>query len=73
MACIGSQGELTESARKMLTALGKPGTAEDVAARAGLPLFRVCGGLREISEAGLVGLNGGAYLPTQHGLDLLPV
>jgi DNA-binding IclR family transcriptional regulator len=72
MACIGNHGELTESARKMLTALERPGTAEDVAARSGLPLFRVRGGLREMSEAGLVELNGGAYSPTQRGLDLLP-
>ena len=47
MACIGSQGELTESAFKMLTALEKPGTAEDVAARTGLPLFRVRGFWRD--------------------------
>ena len=72
MACIGSQGELTESALKMLTALEKPGTAEDVAARTGLPLFRVRGGLREMAEAGLVELKDGAYSPTRRGLDLLP-
>jgi DNA-binding IclR family transcriptional regulator len=72
MACIGSQGELTESARKMLTALEKPGKAEDVAVRTGLPLYRVRGGLREMSEAGLVELNGSAYSPTQRGVALLP-
>ena len=72
MACISSQGELTESARKMLTSLEEPGTAEDVAARAGLPLFRVRGGLREMAEAGLVELNSGIYSPTQRGLALLP-
>ena len=71
MACIGNQGELTESARKMLTALGEPGTAEDVAARAGLPLYRVRGGLREMAEAGLVEQKDGTYLPAQRGLALL--
>jgi len=71
MACIGSQGELTESARRMLTALGEPGVAEDVASRTGLPLFRVRGGLREMVEAGLVELKIGIYSSTQRGLDLL--
>ena len=62
MACIGNQGELTESARKMLT---------DIAARTGLPLFRVRGGLREMAEAGLVEQKDGTYLPAQRGLALL--
>ena len=51
---------------------GKPGTAEEVAARTGLPLFRVRGGLREMAEVGLVELNDGAYSPTLRGLALLP-
>jgi DNA-binding IclR family transcriptional regulator len=72
MACIGNQGELTESARGMLTALGSRATAEEVAARTGLPLFRVRGGLREMAEVGLVELNDGAYSPTLRGLALLP-
>jgi DNA-binding IclR family transcriptional regulator len=72
MACIGNQGELTESARGMLTALGSRVTAEEVAARTGLPLFRVRGGLREMAEVGLVELNDGAYSPTLRGLALLP-
>jgi DNA-binding IclR family transcriptional regulator len=56
----------------MLTALAEPGTAEDVAARSGLPLFRVRGGLREMVEAGLVDLKSGTYSPTQRGLALVP-
>ncbi len=71
MACIGSHGELTESARKMLTTLQKQATAEDVAVRTGLPLYRVRGGLRELAEAGLVELKKGVYLPTKRGLGLL--
>lgn len=72
MACIGSHGELTESARKMLTALNNAGAPEDVAARTGLPLFRVRAGLREMAEAGLVELKEGVYSSTQRGLELLP-
>jgi predicted transcriptional regulator len=67
MACIGSQGELTESARKMLTALENSATPEEVAAHTELPLFRVRGGLREMRQAGLVELKDGAYLITQLG------
>ena len=71
MACISSQGELSESARKMLAALDAPATPEDVAARTELPLFRVRAGLREMGEAGLVELQDDAYTPTQLGRSLL--
>ena len=71
MACISSQGELSESARKMLTAMEAPATPEDVAARTELPLFRVRAGLREMAEAGLVELKDGAYSPTQLGRSML--
>lgn len=71
MACIGSKGELTESARKMLTALENPASPEDVAARADLPLFRVRAGLREMAEAGLVEQKDGSFAPTQLGRSLL--
>jgi predicted ArsR family transcriptional regulator len=67
MACVGSRGELTESARKMLAALKTPATPEDVATHTELPLFRVRGGLREMVEAGLVELKDGAYSPTELG------
>ena len=70
MACIGSQGELTESARKMLVALENPATPDEVAARTELPLFRVRGGLREMAEAGLVETDG-KYSITQLGRSLL--
>lgn len=71
MACIGNQGELTESARKMLTALSPSATPEEVAARTSLPLFRVRAGLREMAEAGLVDLQDGVYASTERGLSLL--
>jgi len=71
MACISSQGELSGSARKMLTVMETPATPEDVAARTELPLFRVRAGLREMAEAGLVELQDDAYSPTQLGRSLL--
>ncbi len=72
MACIGNQGELTESARRMLAALTPPATPEEVAAHTELPLFRVRGGLREMAEAGLVELQGNSYAPTERGRSMLP-
>ena len=72
MACVNYQGELSDSARRMLTALEVPSVPEEVAARAGLPLFRVRAGLREMAEAGLVELKDGSYIATQQGRALLP-
>ncbi len=72
MACVNGQGELSESARRMLAVMEHPATPEDVAARAELPLFRVRAGLREMAEAGLVELKDGAYAPTPLGRALLP-
>jgi DNA-binding IclR family transcriptional regulator len=72
MACVNGQGELSDSARRMLTVMEHPATPEDVAARTELPLFRVRAGLREMAEAGLVELKDGSYTPTQQGRALLP-
>lgn len=52
MACISAEGTLTESGRKMLTALQNPATPEQVAQVAGLPLFCVRSGLRELDRLG---------------------
>lgn len=71
MACIGNQGELTESARRMLAALESPATPEEVAKRSELPLFRVRGGLREMNQAWLVELKEGVYTTTEQGRSFL--
>ena len=55
MACISPDGKPTESGVKMLRALKSGlGSAEEIAQNAGLPLFRVRSGLRELTQAGLV-------------------
>ena len=72
MACVNGQGELSDSARRMLMVLQHPATPEDVASRTELPLFRVRAGLREMAEAGLVELKDGSYTPSQQGRALLP-
>lgn len=71
MACISPQGELSESARNILTALATPLTSEEVASRTSLPLFRVRAGLREMAESELVTLTNSRYTPTERGRSLL--
>jgi predicted transcriptional regulator len=72
MACISPDGKPTESGTKMLSAL-KAGaeSAEEIAQKAGLPLFRVRSGLRELTQAGLVTEAGGKYAITDKGKELI--
>ncbi|GAI06469.1 unnamed protein product, partial [marine sediment metagenome] len=52
MACISPDGKPTESGAKMLLALKSgAGSAEEIVASSGLPLFRVRSGLRELTQA----------------------
>jgi DNA-binding IclR family transcriptional regulator len=68
MACISPDGKPTESGAKMLRALkAKAGSAEEVAQKAGLPLFRVRSGLREFEQAGLASPKGDKYELTPKG------
>jgi predicted transcriptional regulator len=72
MACISADGKPTESGTKMLRAL-KPGprSAEEIAKDAGLPLFRVRSGLRELAQAGLAIEKGEKYELSSKGAELL--
>jgi DNA-binding IclR family transcriptional regulator len=55
----------------MLRALkAKAGSAEEVAQQAGLPLFRVRSGLRELTQAGLVSQKGEQYQLSDKGGEL---
>jgi DNA-binding IclR family transcriptional regulator len=55
----------------MLRALkAKAGSAEEVAQKAGLPLFRVRSGLRELAQAGLVSQKGEKYQLSAKGSEL---
>jgi DNA-binding IclR family transcriptional regulator len=68
MPCISPDGKPTESGAKMLRALkAKAGSAEEVAQKAGLPLFRVRSGLRELEQAGLASTKGDKYELTPKG------
>jgi DNA-binding IclR family transcriptional regulator len=72
MACISPDGKPTESGSKMLRALkGGLGSPEEVASKAGLPLFRVRSGLRELTEAGLAKQKGDRYELSEEGAKLV--
>jgi len=71
MACISPDGKPTLSGAKMLRALkAKAGSAEEVAQKAGLPLFRVRSGLRELDQAGLVSQKSEKYELSAKGSEL---
>ena len=72
MACISPDGKPTESGAKMLHALNSGlGTPEEIARDAGLPLFRVRSGLRELTQAGLADQKGDRYEITEEGKELV--
>jgi DNA-binding IclR family transcriptional regulator len=71
MACISPDGKPSVSGAGMLRALkAKAGSAEEVAQKAGLPLFRVRSGLRELAQAGLVSQKGEKYQLSAKGSEL---
>lgn len=72
MACISPDGKPTESGAKMLRALkSRLGSAEEIANDAGLPLFRVRSGLRELTQAGLTNQKGDKYEISDKGAELI--
>ena len=72
MACVSPDGKPTESGTKMLRALKSGlGSPDEIAKGAGLPLFRVRSGLRELTEAGLVTQKDDKYEVTDKGAELI--
>jgi len=71
MACISPDGKPTDSGAKMLRALNSGhGSPEEIAKDAGLPIFRVRSGLRELTQAGLVIQKEDRYHLTEKGAEL---
>jgi len=72
MACISPDGKPTESGAGMLRAL-KSGlkSPEEIAKDAGVPLFRVRSGLRELTQSGLVSQKDDRYVITDKGEELV--
>ncbi|MBA7678317.1 MAG: hypothetical protein GH143_00635 [Calditrichaeota bacterium] len=72
MACISPDGKPTESGAKMLLALKSgAGSAEEIVASSGLPLFRVRSGLRELTQAGMANQKNDKYEITDKGTELI--
>jgi len=72
MPCVSPDGKPTESGLGMLGALKEGKTsAEAIAADAGMPLYRVRSGLRDLTEAGYVSESGETYALTQDGAAIL--
>ena len=72
MSCISPDGKPTESGSKMLRALKSGlGSPEEIAKDAGLPLFRVRSGLRELAQAGLANQKNDRYEITEKGKELV--
>ncbi len=72
MACISPDGKPTGSGEKMLRALKSGlGSPEEIAEDAGLPLFRVRSGLRELTQAGLASQKNDRYELTDAGAKLV--
>jgi len=72
MACISSDGTLTESGIKIFRALSSGFLSpEEVAQQTGLHMFRVRGGLRDLVNFGFVIQEGDKYKLTDKGAELL--
>ena len=72
MACISTDGTLTESGIKMFRVLNTgPVSPEEIAQKTGLPMYRVRGGLRDLVPAGYVIQKGDKYQLTEKGAELI--
>ena len=67
MGCINPDGTADPAARALLQALLAPRSPEELAAVAGLPLYRIRSGLRELGQAGLVEETSGRFALTTSG------
>jgi len=71
MACLNSDGSLTVVADALIRALARASDPGALASAAGLPLYRVRAGLRELTEAGIASADGTGYALTPRGHELL--
>ena len=70
MACVNTDGTLTQSARSVLSAAHEPTLPDEIAAQTGLPLYRIRSSLRELREAGLIEAQlDGKYRLTTAGIE----
>jgi len=70
MACVNTDGTLTQSARSVLGAARDPALPEEIAAQTGFPLYRIRSSLRELQDGGLLQAQlDGRYRLTTAGIE----
>ena len=67
MACLNSDGTITESAKKLLDSLKTPKTPEEVARSLEEPLYKIRSSLREMRNFGFVASYKEEYVLTDKG------
>jgi predicted transcriptional regulator len=67
MACVNADGTITPTAKALLQSLESPLGPEAIAAKIGVPLFRVRSSLRELAAAGFVVESDGLFRATDEG------
>lgn len=67
MACVNPDGTPSPTARNVLRMLTVPLTVEEIAEKAGLPVFRIRASLRDMTAEGYVKTEGVRYILTEFG------
>jgi predicted transcriptional regulator len=71
MPCIDSSGQLSDTGKKILSALANHASLEMLAQQTGLPLYQIRSAVREIMRAGLIEEKNGTYVTTAAGRALV--
>ncbi|WP_070121435.1 hypothetical protein [Bacillus marinisedimentorum] len=72
MACVNADGTLTGTARKILNVLtDEVKSTDEIAASAGLPMFKVRSLVREMAQSGVVDQLETGYLISEKGMEKL--
>jgi DNA-binding IclR family transcriptional regulator len=67
MACVNPDGTLSTVAARVLERVAAGADERDIAASAGVPVYRVRASLRELVQAGLLSQADGAWTVTEAG------
>jgi len=70
MPCILPDGNITDSAKRILSA-ARDNSIEEISGEANLPLFRVRSSIRELLDANLIDEKDGRYSTTEEGKNKL--